>query len=198
MGFDLYGLNPKQNTETPTILNVDKPSWELEESERKSYWEAKDKYQDENPGIYFATNVWGWRPIWEFVCNVCDNILTEKDIHGGQFNGGHKISKTKAIKIANRIKKLAPRLTCFVVYGQNPNSGTTNMAGAVDVANQIKKNKIKTTKKVNAAKEWNETWQTAIQQDPRLRDWTDAYPFNRDLILKFAKFCEQSGGFTIC
>ncbi len=173
MGFDLYGLNPKQNTETPTILNVDKPSWELEESERKSYWEAKDKYQDENPGIYFATNVWGWRPIWEFVCNVCDNILTEKDIHGGQFNGGHKISKTKAIKIANKIKKL-------------------------DKDNIIKDYEILTNKKVNAAKEWNETWQTAIQQDPRLRDWTDAYPFNRDLILKFAKFCEQSGGFTIC
>ena len=28
-----------------------------------------------------------------------------------------------------RIGEMNPRLTCFVVYGQNPNSGTTNMAG---------------------------------------------------------------------
>src|SRR5580658_10103075 len=28
-----------------------------------------------------------------------------------------------------RIKAANPRLTCFVVYGQNPNSGTTNMIG---------------------------------------------------------------------
>lgn len=46
---------------------------------------------------------------------------------------------------ANRISALSPRLTCFVVYGQNPNSGTTNMSGTVDIANKIKNKKIKTT-----------------------------------------------------
>lgn len=31
-----------------------------------------------------------------------------------------------------------PRLVVFVVYGQNPNSGTTNMAGAISLANHLK------------------------------------------------------------
>ena len=44
-----------------------------------------------------------------------------------------------------RIKNLSPKLVCFVVYGQNPNSGTTNMAGAVDLSEAIKKEKIETT-----------------------------------------------------
>ena len=41
-----------------------------------------------------------------------------------------------------RIKKLNPRLICFVVYGQNVNAGTTNMSGATRLAKFLKnKNK---------------------------------------------------------
>ena len=42
-------------------------------------------------------------------------------------------------EIINRIKSLNPRLICFVVYGQNVNSGTVNMSGATYVSNYIKK-----------------------------------------------------------
>jgi len=56
MGFDLYGISPKQNTDKPEIL-TNKSSWELEENERESYWKAQDKYKNENPGIYFRRNV---------------------------------------------------------------------------------------------------------------------------------------------
>ena len=35
----------------------------------------------------------------------------------------------------NRIEKINPRLVCFVVYGQNVNSGTTSMSGAVRLIN---------------------------------------------------------------
>tara|TARA_Y100000310_G_scaffold338914_1_gene429925 strand:- start:146 stop:1693 length:1548 start_codon:yes stop_codon:yes gene_type:complete len=41
---------------------------------------------------------------------------------------------------ANRVKSLNPRLICFVVYGQNPNSGTVNMSGTVKLAKAIKDN----------------------------------------------------------
>src|SRR4051812_29385810 len=37
-----------------------------------------------------------------------------------------------------RIKDLDPRLVCFVVYGQNPNSGTTSMIGATELASALK------------------------------------------------------------
>ena len=42
-----------------------------------------------------------------------------------------------------KIKKLNPRLICFVVYGQNVNAGTTNMVGATQLANHIKNNNIR-------------------------------------------------------
>ena len=41
-----------------------------------------------------------------------------------------------------RIKEANPRLICFVVYGQNPNSGTVNMSGTVVMASAIKKANI--------------------------------------------------------
>jgi anaerobic magnesium-protoporphyrin IX monomethyl ester cyclase len=37
-----------------------------------------------------------------------------------------------------RIQEIGPRLVCFVVYGQNPNSGTTNMTGAISLCNALK------------------------------------------------------------
>jgi anaerobic magnesium-protoporphyrin IX monomethyl ester cyclase len=38
----------------------------------------------------------------------------------------------------NRISLLRPRLVLFVVYGQNPNSGTTNMIGNIECCKQLK------------------------------------------------------------
>jgi len=37
-----------------------------------------------------------------------------------------------------RIREADPRLICFVVYGQNPSSGTTNMSGTMDLCNYLK------------------------------------------------------------
>ena len=37
-----------------------------------------------------------------------------------------------------RVIDMKPRLVVFVVYGQNPNSGTTSMIGALELAQAIK------------------------------------------------------------
>jgi anaerobic magnesium-protoporphyrin IX monomethyl ester cyclase len=37
-----------------------------------------------------------------------------------------------------RVEDLAPKIVVFVVYGQNPNSGTTSMIGALELANYLK------------------------------------------------------------
>tara|TARA_Y100000591_G_scaffold56030_1_gene44593 strand:- start:10601 stop:12145 length:1545 start_codon:yes stop_codon:yes gene_type:complete len=42
--------------------------------------------------------------------------------------------------ILERIKRLEPKIICFVVYGQNVNAGTTNMSGAVYLAKFLKRN----------------------------------------------------------
>jgi anaerobic magnesium-protoporphyrin IX monomethyl ester cyclase len=49
--------------------------------------------------------------------------------------GAERLSAEAA---ALRIKETNARLVCFVVYGQNPNSGTTNMIGASSLAARVK------------------------------------------------------------
>jgi anaerobic magnesium-protoporphyrin IX monomethyl ester cyclase len=49
--------------------------------------------------------------------------------------GAERLSEETA---ARRIEESGARLVCFVVYGQNPNSGTTNMIGATSLARRVK------------------------------------------------------------
>jgi len=49
--------------------------------------------------------------------------------------GAERLTIDQSIK---RIADANPRLVCMVVYGQNPNSGTTNMVGATALCNQLK------------------------------------------------------------
>ena len=49
--------------------------------------------------------------------------------------GAERLSEDEA---ARKIGQAKPRLVCFVVYGQNPNSGTTNMIGATALCHQVK------------------------------------------------------------
>lgn len=52
-----------------------------------------------------------------------------------------RLSTEEAVE---RALSLDPRLICFVIYGQNPNSGTVNMSGAVLLANSFKEAGIST------------------------------------------------------
>jgi anaerobic magnesium-protoporphyrin IX monomethyl ester cyclase len=61
-------------------------------------------------------------------------------------SNGHKVGllDTLAEQLTDeeafeRIRKIAPKIICFVVYGQNVNAGTTNMAGATRLAAYLKK-----------------------------------------------------------
>ena len=45
-------------------------------------------------------------------------------------------------EVVERVRQLHPRLICLVVYGQNPNSGTVNMSGAMEIANALKSSQV--------------------------------------------------------
>ena len=116
MGFDLYGVNPVIEKEYPSrykeiMKKYGKDGfldWKLDipDKIRDEYYELKEEYQANNPGDYFRNNVWWWRPLWSFVCQSCDDILTENDMEHGSYNDGHRISKTKAVRIGKRLSKL--------------------------------------------------------------------------------------------
>ena len=74
--------------------------------EERKYWEQYNQQQEDNPGIYFRNNVWWWRPLWDFVCEHCDDILSKEDMERGCFNDHHEITEDKSLLIAKRIEDL--------------------------------------------------------------------------------------------
>ena len=109
MGFDLSGLNPKMNMKPEELSVYNKykdmdfrEKWkalDADEELGKQYWNEYEKYQEANPGVYFRNNVWWWRPLWQFVCERFDDILTDDDMQHGEYNDGHEISADVAMEI---------------------------------------------------------------------------------------------------
>ena len=66
MGMDIFGENPKLSYEKPEIDWESNPS----EEERSEYFDAITKFELDHPGYYFRNNVWWWRPLWEYICDV--------------------------------------------------------------------------------------------------------------------------------
>jgi hypothetical protein len=99
MGMDVYGINPKLKSEPPTIDWESKPSQE----ETDAYFEAREKWELENPGSYFRNNIWWWHPLWDFVCISCGDFMTEEDAEHGHHNSGHEIDEETAEQIVERL-----------------------------------------------------------------------------------------------
>tara|TARA_R110000796_G_scaffold69679_1_gene158665 strand:+ start:22 stop:387 length:366 start_codon:yes stop_codon:yes gene_type:complete len=51
--------------------------------------------RDEEKGAYFRNNVWYWHPLWDYVCKVCDNVITEEEHNRGHYNDGLLITEAQ-------------------------------------------------------------------------------------------------------
>jgi len=101
MGFDIYGIKPKENTDIPKILKQD---WsKLDDKEKSNYWEAKDKWEQKNPGNYFRNNVWWWRPLWAYVCLICEDVMSEEEEMAGTENSALEIPDTTIDRMVEKL-----------------------------------------------------------------------------------------------
>ena len=57
-------------------------------------------------GRIFLNNIWAWSPLWEYVCQHCDDVLTSKQIKFGYSNDGIRIHKWQAQLISKRLDSL--------------------------------------------------------------------------------------------
>ena len=196
MGFDLSGLNPQENTPKPEAITKwqNKDGWvqwkEMEKVEGASakYFEAYEKWNEENPGDYFRANVWWWRPLWDYVCHVCNDILTEEDMGKGTYNDGHEIDNEQALAIADRLKTL--------------HKNGDMLKHQIERESYIKGlDKIDCTT-CNGTGQRNDEYVkgdcNGCNGKGKRKSWETNYPFETDFVMDFAKFCEQSGGFSIC
>ena len=185
MGFDLSGMNPNLTTPEPTL-----PPF-TERTDKQ--WAEYHDWQEDNCGVYFRNNVWWWRPLWSFVTGMCANILTEKDIRLGGYNDMHKISKTKAGKIAKRLHSMIEDgrvKECEDVHNKELASleqVDCDTCGATGRRNKPPK---------PGAGDYQEC--NGCNGTGKKDDWAKSYPFSEENVREFANFCSNSGGFRIC
>ena len=154
-------------------------------------------------GGYFRSNIWSWVPLWRFVAETCDDILTKEDIEHGESNDGHLVTEDKALNLAERLEamllqgkvnkherihraqtKNLPLRECEFCCG----SGTLDYTFAVAVV----------------LGPWLGNRQhadgvcSACGGDGRLRDPRSWMSFSEENVREFAAFCSASGGFSIC
>jgi hypothetical protein len=199
MGFDLHGVAPKINEPEPAILK--QHHWgSVPEDVREDYFSASDAYEEANPGIYFRNNVWWWRPLWTYVCSLCDDILTENDMEKGGHNGGQTISKTKAQKIATRIL-MANKSGDLDVYAQQYKETIANLPKEkCTICDGVG---MRTPPLLNKDFEPNTDQDTlekcnGCEGTGKRRAWAASYPFSVENAVEFANFAKESGGFQIC
>ena len=106
MGFDVYGMNPAMreidesiyptfNKYNPMEFSDRMEIFKKEEGLEDKFYREMNEREEENPGVYFRNNVWWWRPLWNYVCSECEDILSEDDYNAGCSNEGHLITQDK-------------------------------------------------------------------------------------------------------
>ena len=132
MGYDLVGLNPKNEK-----------------------------------GDYFRNNIWWWRRLWWFTCEVCKDILNEEDISGGCFNNGYSITREKSAGISERLET--------ALNNKEKYDGLVKQSEELYLGME---NKIA----------------EAMGQKPSQKC---SYPFEWENVKEFYEFVKNSGGFQI-
>ena len=197
MGFDLYGQNPKLKGEEPNINWDKKPS----EEEKKEYFKAREKFEDENPGHYFRNNVWWWRPLANYVLQLMGNEFTEDEQRSWHHNDGYEVSEEKAKKIADRLEQELKTNRVKTVEGFYQEK--MKRASAKNKVLEKKRNELekivweKTGQKLAPVK-YPEPFKQQWEDIQNQYDWEASYPFSEENVIDFMRFCRESGGFQIC
>jgi len=146
------------------------------------------KNQKSETGKYFRNNIWWWRPLWTYVCENCEDILSIDEMNDGNFNGGALINKTKAESIAERLNKLIENGEAEKTVGEyEANRKAAPLEKCYSCDSIIIRNGEIIQKECNAC---NGTG--------KVKSYSTRYPMSLENIKKFAVFCENSGGFNIC
>ena len=185
MGFDVYGLKPKENIKKPEILDKDWQS--LSDEEQDLYIEANEKHHKDNPGVYFQCNVWYWRPLWTYICRECNDVMTEEDRDAGLTNDGYEIS-------ADTVDKMVGKLLVEMASGKHKEYETNRALYLQSLPlRECEFCNGKGKRGIIFKKECN-----VCDGEGKLESFHCNYPFDHEALEEFVSFLSESGGIQIC
>jgi len=197
MGFDLYGLNPKikEGSVKPSI------DWETAtEKDKEDYYEAKDKFENDNKGYYFRLNVWWWRPLANFIIEET-KCVEDKDRDNWHYNDNHEVNETTALMIVRQLKHLLKtgRVDEYEKFhAEKIKQAEKHNEKLEKLCQQLREKVIEETKdKKIVPRDYPEKHKKVWDKIFKKRNPIANYPFSKDCVIEFIEFAENSGGFTI-
>ena len=106
MSFDIYGRK-KITTEKPATINYKTAT----DDEKKKYWQAMSKWEDQHPGRYIQFSSSGWLPILylALVAIEHDNLKFDTDFWDSNDGRGLRTQKQ-----CNRLAESMNKLVAFI------------------------------------------------------------------------------------
>ena len=202
MGFDLYGVNPKIKEGTKKPKDID---WRnATEEERDEHFEAVQKFESINKGVYFRNNVWWWRRLADYILDHT-KCVDEADFDKWQENGGHEVDAETAEQIANQLEhlistghaeKYKKEIDDEIKKAEEHNNKVEQMLSELrlEVAKVVGEDKVEKLAPADYPKPFNEKWWEIVNE----KDYRSSYPFSIDNVKEFIEFARNSGGFKIC
>ncbi len=205
--MDIYGLNPKRRGQAPerpaNLLGLeDKTKPACSKEEMNKYFEDKQKYEDENVGVYFRNNVWWWRPLANYIREKIkdEDWFNDEVAQRLHDNSGFQFTEEQALCIKRHLDKGLRSGEVSKLAKQNK----VEMKIAEKNNKMIQKKMDKLAKKVeketgkSAPIDWDKKYKDEWDFLWESKDWRDSYPFCAKNVKAFSEFLGECGGFEIC
>jgi len=201
MGMDVYGSNPKihKGTKKP-----DRPE-DLHKGASRAvmdkYFKQSQEFENNNPGVYFRNNCWGWRPLAYFITEHCDWLTTEQKEHL-QDNSGFEFSEDEALSIADTLQKKVQDGSAAereevnkreMAVAEEWNKGINAQQGELE-----KEAKKETGNAKLVPYDYPEPFHKRWDDLQKQIDNKAHYPFRESNVKEFIGFLRECGGFQVC
>jgi hypothetical protein len=187
MGVDIYGRKTEWKGEKPEI------NWSEDHTEeaKDEFFKLLHEFEEDNPGYYFRSNWWGWRPIVMLSEIAAANEGLEIDFEYWGSNDGNGLeTQEQCNKLADAIEKLMATDGGFVedfdTLYVNMGSWTNSQGGFVDQATREELNKTLPEGRVAF---------TGVVHDEGV--FYPAHSADKRHIDNFIEFLRDCNGFTI-
>lgn len=160
-------------------------------------------------GEYFRSNVWWWRPLWEYCCQVGVEVIDQEVAERGQYNDGAGLDEDGSVALAqilrnelesgrtaqyerkhNEFRASLPREACELCDATGIRTDTVGV--------DMKMSERELSPEVQILTGRTHGWCNACQGVGTVESWHSHYPFSAELVQEFAGFLADSGGFEIC
>jgi DnaJ-class molecular chaperone len=164
------------------------------------------KNSDSEVGEYFRRNVWGWRPLWEYMEEVHGDLVDDVDGHS---NSGDGLDGPTSLRLSARLKLdvMSGKVTKYVAernktIAEMPRQKCTLCEGTGIRTDRIGKEhgqptKVLTEEQVKFLKRTH-GWCNGCDGRGDKDSWEASYFLEEADIEEFAEFLAHCGGFEIC